>query len=231
MMKITTYNIDWLKRRKSEIEKILSQSNFDFLVLTEAIDINLKNYQYKYFTDELPQNYEYETQNYSQILNGKKGHRTIIYSKYPVIKKHIVQDKMTSIACEFETELGNLVIYGTIIGTIYNRKPFAEIELQNCILDCIKIYEQNRNLIIIGDLNTAFLEIDKKNFKINKHTTDSLIKLFENLNLINATKNIKENIDHIIIPKSLQNRLKESQIFIPKKSEKDDHHGIFINVE
>ncbi|KMQ67995.1 endonuclease/exonuclease/phosphatase family protein [Chryseobacterium koreense] len=230
-MKIATYNIDWLNKRKIEIENILNETDFDFLILTEAIDVNLKNYKYKYFTDELPQNYEYETQNYSEILNGKKGHRTIIYSKYPALKKYFVQDKKTSIACEFETEYGKLVVYGTIIGTLYNRKPFAEIELKNCISDCIKIHEQNQNLIIVGDLNTAFLEADKKKFKINHNTTEFLIKLFENLNLVNATMNIKENIDHIIIPKSFQSKIKESEIFIPKKSKKDDHHGIFINIE
>jgi len=115
---------------------------------------------------------------------------------------------MTSIACEFETELGKLVVYGTIIGTLYNRKPFAEKELQNCISDCIKIYEENPNLIIVGDLNTAFLEIDKEDFKINKSTTDSLINIFEKLDLMNSTMNIKENIDHIIIPKLFENRLK-----------------------
>ena len=208
MMKIATYNIDWLRNRKLEIEKILNETDFDFLILTEAIDINLRNYKYKYLTDELPQNYEYETQNYFKILKGKKGHRTIIYSKYPVVNKYSVQDKMTSIACEFETELGKLVVYGTIIGTLYNRKPFAEKELQNCISDCIKIYEENPNLIIVGDLNTAFLEIDKEDFKINKSTTDSLINIFEKLDLMNSTMNIKENIDHIIIPKLFENRLK-----------------------
>ena len=101
-----------------------------------------------------------------------------------------------------------MIIYGTIIGTLYNRKPFAEKELQNCISDCIKIYEENPNLIIVGDLNTAFLEIDKEDFKINKSTTDSLINIFEKLDLMNSTMNIKENIDHIIIPKLFENRLK-----------------------
>ena len=81
MMKIATYNIEWLRNRNLEIEKILNETDFDFLILTEAIDINLRNYKYKYLTDELPQNYEYETQNYFKILKGKKGHRTIIYSK------------------------------------------------------------------------------------------------------------------------------------------------------
>lgn len=230
-MKIATYNIDWLNKRKVEIENILSETDFDFLILTEAIDINLKNYPFKYFTDELPQNCEYETQNYSQILKGKKGHRTIIYSKYSALKKYFVQDKKTSIACEFETEFGKLVIYGTIIGTIYTRKPFAEIELQNCISDCMKIHEENQNLIIVGDLNTAFSGFDKKEFKINKHTTDSLVKLFEKLNLVNATMNIKENIDHIIIPKSLETKIKETEIFISKKNKYADHHGVYISIE
>jgi len=230
-MKIATYNIDWLKSDRNKIENILNETDFDFLILTEAININLKNYPFKYLTEELPQNSEYETQNYAEILKGKNGHRTIIYSKFSASKDYTVQDNKTCIAREFDTKFGKLVIYGTIIGTIYNRKPFAEIELQNCISDCKNISQQNPNLIIVGDLNTSFLDKDKKWFKINKHTTDSLKKLFEDLNLRNATMNIDENIDHIIIPKTLQKNLKSSEVFIPKIKKTDDHHGVFIEIE
>ena len=77
--------------------------------------------------------------------------------------------------------LENLLFYGTIIGTLYNRKPFAEKELQNCISDCIKIYEEKSKSDYCWRFKHSFLEIDKEDFKINKSTTDSLINIFEKI--------------------------------------------------
>ena len=51
-MKIATLNIDWCKKFKSEkVEMFLSQQDFDFLILTEALALNLKNYNFCYFYD------------------------------------------------------------------------------------------------------------------------------------------------------------------------------------
>ena len=48
---------------------------------------------------------------------------------------------------------------------------------------------------------------------INKTSAEDLfqseiVNIFEKLDLMNSTMNIKENIDHIIIPKLFENRLK-----------------------
>lgn len=129
---------------------------------------------------------------------------------------------------EFETDFGDLVIYATIIGTQFKRKPFAKNELENCINDCNKISEINPNLIIVGDLNTSFLE-DEKYFTINSETTESLKSLFQKLNLTIATGKIKENIDHIIIPKFLEETLIEVNTFV-EKNILSDHKGISISI-
>jgi endonuclease/exonuclease/phosphatase family metal-dependent hydrolase len=225
-MIIATLNIDWAKKGKLKIENYLNQFDFDFLVLTEAIDLDLKNYKFKYFSEEIPTDIIFEKQDYSKILKGEKGYRTIIYSKIPFSKKHIVCDNKTSLALEFENEFGNLVIYASIIGTLFRQKPFAEIELKNCIKDCAQIFKTNKNIILIGDLNTSFIE-NEKQFSINSETTDALKDLTEKLNLINVTSNIKENIDHIIIPKTLENIFIENKIFV-EKGVLSDHQGICI---
>ena len=227
-MKIATINIDWAKKGKFKIEEYLNQFNFDFLILTEAIDLNLKNYGYKYCSEQIPDNSEYETQDYSKILNGRTGYRTIIYSKIPLIRKLQVTDEKTSLALEFDTEFGNIIIYATIIGTLYRRKPFAKNELENCIADCDKIFQTNKNIVIIGDLNTSF-NTNEKHFSINSETTESLKNMISRLSLFNPTSNLKENIDHIIIPKSLENNLVENKIFI-EKGILSDHMGVYIAV-
>ena len=232
-MKIATLNIDWAKKQKSKnhflkIEDYLNQQDFDFLVLTESINLNLENFEYKYFSEQIPENVEYEKLNYTKYLNGEKAFRTAIYSNTKCKKQFKVIDSKTSLALEFETEFGDLVIYATIIGTRYKEKPFAETELKNCIKDCEKIFQQNQNLFIIGDLNTSFLE-NEKEFTINSKTTNTLKKLFAELNLTNPTKNIEKNIDHIIIPKNIEKQIIENGVFV-EKDVLSDHKGIFITL-
>lgn len=233
-MKIATLNIDWAKKGKSKnhfklIENYLNQQYFDFLILTEAINLNLKNYKFKYCSEQIPENVIYEGLNYTEYLKGEKAFRTIIYSKKKAIKKLKVTDSKTSCAIEFETTFGKMVIYATIIGTWFNKQPYAKTELENCIRDCEEIYKSNPNLILVGDLNTSFLE-NERNYSINKETTESLKILIEKLNLFNTTEIIAKNIDHIIIPKLLENRLIKSNVFI-EKNILSDHQGIYIELK
>lgn len=68
-MKIATLNIDWCKKIKIEkVEEFLNKQDFDFLILTEAIDLKLKNFEFKYFSEQIPENIEYEGLNYSKYL-------------------------------------------------------------------------------------------------------------------------------------------------------------------
>lgn len=232
-MKIATLNIDWAKKSKSKshflkIESFLNSIDFDFLILSEAIDLRLQKYPFKYFSEQIPENIVYENLNYSEYLNGEKAFRTIIFSKQKSVKTHKVCDAKTSLAVEFETDFGNIIIYATIIGTWFNKQPFAEIELQNSINDCEKLTKINSNLFVIGDLNTSFLE-NEKEFTINSKTTNSLLQLFEKLNLNNATKDLKRNIDHIIIPNSFSIYKIDAEIFV-EKDILSDHQGVCVSI-
>jgi len=228
-MKIATLNIDWARKRNPvKTEEFLNQFDFDFLILTEAIDLDLKNFKYKYFCSQIPENTVYENLNYTDYLKGEKAFRTILYSKLPCSKKYSVTDDKTNLALEFETELGNIIFYCTIIGTWFNRKPFVENELQNTIQDCRKLYSINKNILIIGDFNTSFKK-GEGHFSINSNTTESLKNLFEELNLINVTEEIDENIDHVVIPKTFGNNIEEANFFVDKDI-LSDHKGIYISI-
>lgn len=228
-MKIATLNIDWSKKlSQQKTENFLQQFDFDFLILTEAIPLNLQNYNCIYYSDQIPTNQVYEGLNYTKYLNGKAAFRTIIYSKIPAINKFELIDNNTSLAMEFKTTLGNIVIYATIIGTWFKKQPYAKNELLNCINDCEKIYSTNQNIFIVGDLNTSFQE-NEKEYTINEATTESLKLLFTKLNLVNATKQIEKNIDHIIIPKSLKDMIIGFNIFV-EKDILSDHKGVYINL-
>jgi endonuclease/exonuclease/phosphatase family metal-dependent hydrolase len=229
-MKIATLNIDWSRKKNSlKTEEFLNQFDFDFLILTEAIDLNLKNFPYKYLCSQIPENIIYENLNYTEYLNGEKAYRTILYSKIPYSKKYQVTDDKTNLALEFETELGKIVIYSTIIGTWFNKKPFVDNELQNTIHDCKNIHSMNKNLFIVGDFNTSFRKGEEK-FSINSKTTKALTDLFDGLNLINATQEIKENIDHVVIPKTFVSNIIEVKSFVDKNIW-SDHQGVFVSIQ
>lgn len=62
-MKIATWNIDWGRKYRSKthyqkVEALLIEWDFDVLILTEAIRLNLPNYGYQYFSKaNLGENY------------------------------------------------------------------------------------------------------------------------------------------------------------------------------
>ncbi len=139
-MKIATLNIDWGNKHKSQshihkIEEVLNELDADLLVITESVDLNLPSYTFVYKTKALPKDQLYEGLNYSDYLNGTTGYRASVYSKYPSLQSFKVIDEYTSICHQFETCRGALAIYATIIGTWFNKQPYAAIELQNCIND------------------------------------------------------------------------------------------------
>ena len=117
-------------------------------------------------------------------------------------------------------------MYATIIGTRYKQLPYAATELENCILDCEKIYQQHKNLMIVGDLNTSFLEHERE-YTINAKTTEELKRLFARLDLINITAKIEKNIDHIIVPQSLLHHTPDSTVFV-EKGVLSDHQGVMV---
>jgi endonuclease/exonuclease/phosphatase family metal-dependent hydrolase len=228
-MKIATLNIDWAKTLKSTAtEAFINQFEFDILVITEGIDLNLPNFPYKYLCEPIPENTVYEGLNYSEYLAGQTAYRTIIYSKYPRVKQYEVTDSRTALAAELQTPFGNIVIYAAIVGTWFNKKPYARIELDNLIADCQSICEENPNLIIVGDLNTSFRE-NEKQYCISGATTQALTTLFKDLDLIIPTNTLDENIDHIVIPKAFENKVISTNVFV-NKDIVSDHKGVYITL-
>ena len=155
--------------------------------------------------------------------------RVSIYSKYEAVTEFKVADVFTSLSLQFQTEVGVLNIYSTIIGTRFNKLPYAKIELDNCVNDCLTIFAENKSLCLVGDLNTAFLPEDF-DFQINKDTTSVLIKLATDCNMDMTTADLKENIDHIFVPKGIAENFNiEAKVFI-EKGILSDHKGVSIEI-
>lgn len=231
-MTIATLNIDWAGVYRSgshrhTISQLLEKCDFDILVLTEAVPLVLPQYSFVFQSEILPKDTVYQGINYSQYLRQIDGHSVIVYSKFQCVKQHTVADPKTSVAVVLATPAGNIILYATIIGTQFRKKPYAAIELENCIHDCQYLATQQLPLFIAGDLNTSFLA-NEKNYSINQNTTAQLTKMVQNLKLEIATKNIPENIDHIILPKAIQPQQYNAAIFI-EKGAVSDHHGVVVH--
>lgn len=115
-MKIATWNVERLKH-KADLDKMISACRSvaaDILVLTETDQRLHPDYRFCYATPTLTQ----QPINYAPSEN-----RVSIYTNYPCVRQHRTYDADTSICVELETECGNVLVYGTIIGIYGNRHP------------------------------------------------------------------------------------------------------------
>lgn len=207
---------------------MLNSFDFDILVITESLLLNL-NYPYSYTTEKIPSKGIYENLDYGKYLNSNNAYRVVIYSKYEAVEILNVSDKHTSLALKFNSEFGDLNIYATIIGTWFNKLPYAKIELENCINDCLQIFEKYNSVTLIGDLNTSFC-IDNKDYQINESTTNKIKNLVAKTNMNMSTAGIKHNIDHIFLTNEIASVCSiDSEIFI-QKDFLSDHPGIVLNI-
>jgi len=235
ILKIATLNIDWgnKQRSKSHIQKIeaeLLKVNYDILVITESVDsLKLPNYSYSYKTRPIPENTIYEGINYSEYLRGETAIRVAVFSKYESIRSFPVDD-YTSVCNEFNTDIGPLTIYATIVGTRFITMPYAKTELDNCISDCLRIASLTDNLCLAGDLNTSLRE-EEVYYEI-KHLSSrkALFDLCEKCKMDLTTKNIDENIDHILLPAKLNQKFKATPSIFVQKNVLSDHNGILVEI-
>ena len=214
-MKIATWNIERLKieKRQKTIETILNSVDADILVLTETdTRINLANYTYQVFSEELD-----SSQNYKSTER-----RVCIYSKYKITNQLKTFDAKTSLCVEIERNIGNLVIYGTIIGIYGNRHSSFNEDLSKQLEDFKNISDKHH--CIIGDYNISFGD----NYYYTKISRNLLNKLFETNDLKLVTNDLSEAIDHIAISAAvIQSHKIEIEEWNLDKS-LSDHKGVSV---
>lgn len=219
-MKIATWNIERLKHKSklTSIIRALKDIDADILILTESdIQVHLDNYKYQLTTPPV-----------SEIRPGyykSSEVRVSIYTNYPVLKQFDTYENYTSLCAELQTERGNLIVYGTIIGIYGNRhKNFME-DLPKQISDFQRL-SQDQNFCIAGDFNISFSD----NYYYTKAGRDSLNKSLECNNMTLVTQDRKECIDHIAVSSSF---IKSSTIEINEWNDEkllSDHKGICIDL-
>ena len=226
-MKIATWNVERLKHRKSleEIIDICNRTQADILILTENDDAIQPDYKYCCHT---PTPLPMEIKGHDIPIDyAPSEHRVSIYTNYKIKCQHETYDKYTALCLELETEKGNILVYGTIMGIHGNRRPSFKIDLIKQTQDFIRLNEEGYDLCICGDYNCSFSD----NYYFTYSGRNLITKTFTNCGIQLVTAGCWQCIDHIAISKEF---IGESPVIISEwNTEKSlsDHKGISVQFD
>ena len=204
-MKIATWNVERLKQRNS-LDKIVSAIEgvqADILVLTETDERIEPNYRYGFHTNKLydaPPSYhmpgrykDCAVANFYAVTEN----RVSIYTNYDYVKQHETYDNYTALCIELKTKVGNLLMYGTIIGILGK----TDESFRKDLLLQIKDYERLSkigDICVCGDFNCSFAD----NYYFTQFGRDTLLTSFAHNKISLLTERQPKCIDHIAVSKN-----------------------------
>lgn len=220
-MKIATWNIERLENKKhlDEILMLIKKANPDILVLTETSAEELF-LDYRYTQHTTP--YKEKT-----IIEN----RVSIYSKTKIINAITTYNDAITCAAEIATPLGNLIVYGTIMGIQGNRHRNFKEDLPQQLNDISKLSKQG-NICVLGDYNISFSD----EWYFTHWGREQINNCFERNGIQLPTAELKNCIDHIGISDSFAQDRKISieefnvneKYFADKRL--SDHKGTIITL-
>lgn len=216
-MKIATWNIERLryKNNLSEIIDRCKQVNADILVLTET-DSRI-NLDYKSCISTTPP----KEGNYYKLTET----RVSIYTNYQIVKQYATFDEHTAVCVELKTEVGNLIVYGTVIGIYGNRDNSFIPDLLCQIRDIERLVKEN-NICFVGDFNCSFAD----NYYFTKDGRAALEDVFLRNNITLLTREKPECIDHIAISSMIAADLSRETTEWNCDKKLSDHKGIAVEL-
>ena len=218
-MKIATWNVERLKHKKQldQIQGLCNSIQADILVLTETDKRLHPNYTFCHETTSL---IEDKTIPYAITEN-----RVSLYTNYPVVQLHQTYDPRTSLCVELKTEAGNLLVYGTIIGTLGNRHLSFMEELHHQSDDIRRLSKKGDGICVCGDFNCSFFD----NYYFTRAGRNDLQNFFQEVELSLLTGEQAECIDHIAISRRFASFAKRTVEEWNKDKLLSDHKGIAVS--
>lgn len=218
-MKIATWNVERLKHIK-QLDLLLSECSAvsaDILVLTETDKRLRPAYQYCYETPLLTVE--------NGILYKPTENRVSIFTNYPCVRQYETYDKNTAICVELETECGNLLVYGTIIGIQGNRQYGFLPDLKYQMTDIQRLSKIADGFCFCGDFNCSFAD----NYYYTKDARRIILETFAENHIQLLTAEQPECIDHIAVSRTF---VGDSHISIVEWNVNkllSDHKGIAVS--
>ena len=218
-MKIATWNTERLRHKNKLYEVIANceRAAADILVLTET-DTRI-NPSYKSCFTTLPLE--------DAVYYKETERRVSIFTNYDLVKQYATFDEHTAICVELETSVGNLLVYGTIIGIYGNRnKNFSE-DLTFITEDVARLVKSGKPLCVCGDYNMTFSD----NYYFTKSGRAALEEMFTSNDLSLLTRNRPECIDHIALSMEFvgDRSTSVSEWNLDKKL--SDHKGVVVDLK
>lgn len=219
-MKILTWNIERPKTENQLIINKLEEFDADIIILTETNSaIKLKEKYKSIATETLESGFD-------GVKYEIGENRTTIWTKYKIVNQKQTFDNFTSVCAEIETPKGLLNVYGTIIGVFGGIGKRFKKDLEKQLLDFENISKENF-VCIAGDLNVTF-----SGRVYPSHDARNKLNLaFEKLELENLTSEIENNVDHILISKSLVESRNVNIETWNQDKKLSDHIGICVTIE
>lgn len=188
-MKIATWNVERLRHKKllNEMLHSIEDVNADILVLTETDQRLHPKYRFCYETPGLTI--------YQSVIYAPTENRVSIYTNYPCVRQHSTYDENTALCVELETEKGNLIVYGTIIGVYGNRHQTFLPDLMRQMDDLRRLSKLGAAICFCGDFNCSFAD----NYYFTAAGRAVILNGLKDCNLSLLTGDQAECIDHIAL--------------------------------
>ena len=190
-MKIATWNIERMAHSPAKIQFACEQVGADILILTESDDRICPGYEYAFHTPTPP---DIEGSRFGTIRYAPTEHRVSVFTNYPCVRRHTTADEYTSLCVELETERGNLLVYGTIIGTHDVTTVFPQ-DLKRQLPDFERLTADGNRLCVCGDFNCFFTG----RCWPSRAGRDALLQAFSQNRMKLLTREQPDCIDHIAI--------------------------------
>ena len=188
-MKIATWNVERLRHKKAldVMLHTINEVNADILVLTETDRRLYPKYRFCYETPRMAIS--------RSDLYAPTENRVSIYTSYPCVHRHLTCDENTAICVELETEKGNLIVYGTIIGIYGNRHHTFLPDLMRQMDDLCRLSKLGTPICFCGDFNCSFAD----HYYFTAAGRTAILNGLKTCNISLATKDQQECIDHIAL--------------------------------
>ena len=218
-MKIGTWNMERLKHLSclEEMCRICEELCADILVLTETDARLHPDYPGAYHTPLLLTS--------QKVPYKPTENRVSIYTHYSCLASYKTYDANTAICVELETELGPILVYGTIIGIYGNRRPNFKEDLVQQVEDFKRLTATGKPLCVIGDYNLSFAD----NWYYTIFGREALLESFQENRLRLLTVERPECIDHIAISESFVGDSNVEIIEWNLDRQLSDHKGIMVS--
>ena len=218
-MKIATWNAERLRHKKllGEMLHSVDEVNADILVLTETDQRLHPKYRFCYETPRMA---------ISQPgIYAPTENRISLYTSYPCVRQHSTYDENTAICVELETEKGNLIVYGTIIGVYGNRHQTFLPDLMRQMDDLRRLTKLGSAVCFCGDFNCSFAD----NYYFTAAGRAAILNGLKDCNLSLLTADQPECIDHIALTEGFAGSTEVTIAEWNQSKTLSDHKGIAVS--